>query len=1651
MSLTRTPSRTRAVGGGPLSAEEALGIDQGGRGGRGNKARVEREDKDERLRAAREEQLARAGATPTNARRGAAGSEDVEEDDAEGFEERASFEVKSTGRGLAAHAVSIRALEPPVLEYWDVAALRTWREKWRRYCLSVETQQRQGYGVRRAPIRACLSDAAIDYVEALIFQKDFDTVSDAELEAKVDATLGDDQLWVEPGAVAAEIAAAWRSSPRTELTAKVGFLFTQIFRIFRSRGISLDAAEKWKRWVIGEVGKVITPPAFRRRVEVMRRVDDNFPEDDLRRFHDLLLHEARGFEQYGNPGPEWQGLSGGSRRGFAAPVIGAGGHTYGSKADDAPTWRQRETRTCYSCGREGHVRAHCPVLAVEDRRKASSQLRAEGKLDGEKRRATSQQAARREPKAAVRGVAPQQVDGQVTCVVDGDVELPCILDSGAGMLVMGRNHLAMLQSRDKFVKIRQLAKPVWCHPFTPDREPIACRLVVDVRLEFKTRWGRVKAPPCPVHVLDGDLDLVFIGEPVLRPMGWMPDQQMEVAAKRSASDIAELAGLKEAPDAQAGEQADAPPDAVVVAAGGDEDAGADSEAAEDVEYEEGTPQLAVSPTDVDEVQSAVREMVRRAVDDGLPTKIADEMLPHLLGMDIWRTQLGADPPASVPPYRAQLKQGARPFRAKARKQSDSQRESLREELMQMKQLGLMYENPSAAWGSAGMHVPKPGGRGMRLVVDLRGVNSRTETVSWPLPDHERQERALRGAAHFATFDLFKGFWQVALHPESQPLYTVVTDFGSFTPTRMPMGATAAAQYFQYCVTSTLDGLVDRCAQVWIDDLLVYSESIDQHVENVLAVLRALDAAGWKADPRKAVLWSDRVRWCGKVYSAAGTECDPARVKAVLEMEPPTTLGQLQQLLGALSWMRMHLPDYAKTVAPLQELLDKGLADLPKRSRRYSDRVPLEQLEYGELHAKAFAAVKQMLASAVRLAHHDPSCDVLVFTDASEAHWAVACVQTPAEDADLPIQERRMEPLAFLSGAFLGASRRWSIVDKEAYPLVRAVDKLDFLLIRQRGFVFMTDHRNLRYIFEPERTGATVRKATLGRVQRWALELQRFDYRIEHVPGASNLWADLLTRWAAPPVRTQVRAIRFQLDDPTGVDWNLVAPASEGFEMPRLADLQAAQQQAIGQAFAEDPLAPAPARVNIEGFELSKGACDDLWKDNTGRIWVPAASRTLQLRLCVLAHAGPAGHRGVRVTFKSLATRFVWSKMKSQVREFVRGCLHCRGAKGPALHPRPWGSTLVGEKPNQVVHFDFLYLKPAQKTGYSYVLTIRDAFSGYVDLVPASDTTAFTAATALLGWMAHFGTPEVWVSDRGPHFFNHLVAEIARQRGVEHHFTTARCPWANGQIERVNKEVLTLMKTMLSELRLPTNEWPALLPCVVSVLNATPSPSRGDVSPYEVFLGRKEAEPLDLVLSKRLELQLATVEDLPGLVGAHVQRLRDALDGTAERVRGSVAARTAGKQPYDAEFEEGAYVLYSEVHRERDKLQSTKVGPMLVVEAKTPWVYRLRDVVTGREVEAHAQRMQRYRDAELGITDALREHVSYHVTNYEVEKILEARKESTSGQWQFLVKWWGFADAEASWENVEILVEDAPTVVERFLGEADVPEECRRYVAALLKV
>src|SRR3546814_12099847 len=115
---------------------------------------------------------------------------------------------------------------------------------------------------------------------------------------------------------------------------------------------------------------------------------------------------------------------------------------------------------------------------------------------------------------------------------------------------MGKNHLALLQQTGQFVKVRQVEQPLLCYSFSRDHEPVVCRFEADVRVEFKTRWGQVKAPSCPVKVLDGDLDVVYIGEPMLRPLGWMPDQQLHRAVEGTVNSrsMVENVGLVELAD-----------------------------------------------------------------------------------------------------------------------------------------------------------------------------------------------------------------------------------------------------------------------------------------------------------------------------------------------------------------------------------------------------------------------------------------------------------------------------------------------------------------------------------------------------------------------------------------------------------------------------------------------------------------------------------------------------------------------------------------------------------------------------------------------------------------------------------------------------------------------------------------------------------------------------------------------------------------------------------------------------------------------------------------------------------------------------------------------------------------------------------------------
>jgi RNase H-like domain found in reverse transcriptase len=177
-------------------------------------------------------------------------------------------------------------------------------------------------------------------------------------------------------------------------------------------------------------------------------------------------------------------------------------------------------------------------------------------------------------------------------------------------------------------------------------------------------------------------------------------------------------------------------------------------------------------------------------------------------------------------------------------------------------------------------------------------------------------------------------------------------------------------------------------------------------------------------------------------------------------------------------------------------------------------------------------------------------------------------QVPPDDLDLPAAQQRHDPLAFLSGRFSGASKRWPIIEKEVFAIITSCDRLDWLLHCPAGFSLFTDHNNLTYVVNPHRLTPGISSHTASKLTRWALKISAFKYTIEHVPGPEKLWSDLLTRWAAPQWRAWVSAV-FLAPLAPSTDEGFIWPTAQ--EIRRVQD--AASLDGAGSADAQSTLSP----------------------------------------------------------------------------------------------------------------------------------------------------------------------------------------------------------------------------------------------------------------------------------------------------------------------------------------------------------------------------------------------------------------------------------------------------------------------------------------------
>lgn len=400
----------------------------------------------------------------------------------------------------------------------------------------------------------------------------------------------------------------------------------------------------------------------------------------------------------------------------------------------------------------------------------------------------------------------------------------------------------------------------------------------------------------------------------------------------------------------------------------------------------------------------------------------------------------------------------------------------------------------------------------------------------------------------------------------------------------------------------------------------------------------------------------------------------------------------------------------------------------------------------------------------------------------------------------------------------------------------------------------TDHRNLLYIFATRALDANLGRHIISKVQRWAIYLSRFEFVIEHIDGELNVCADMLTRWAKG-YRTE--KAQTQKISSLVLENSQIIPTADEIIWPSMEDIRKSQQNK-----------PAPA--NSAQDEAAILRCN-------GKIWIPEDCEELKLKIMVISHTSSMGHRGIDATRSIISESFWWETLEKDLRNFIKNCLHCIVSRTGDIRPRPLASALHGSRPNEVVHIDYLYMGKEAFGNLKYILLIKDDLSSFVWLWPTHSATGDAAVDAITTWISTFGAMEWIVSDQGPHFNCELFKGVTSDLKVNHHFTTAYSPWANGTVERVCKEVLRACQALLLEFKLSPKEWPSVTECIQSILNQSPLKRLGlrdksdpqvYRSPLEVFTSHLPSRPL------LRALPIEKYQTLPSLSIIRAQQVAD---------------------------------------------------------------------------------------------------------------------------------------------------------------------------------
>src|SRR5215217_6220116 len=781
---------------------------------------------------------------------------------------------------------------------------------------------------------------------------------------------------------------------------------------------------------------------------------------------------------------------------------------------------------------------------------------------------------------------------------------------------------------------------------------------------------------------------------------------------------------------------------------------------------------------------------------------------------------------------------SKPVQGRAIPLNAAERAQLAVDIRQLEEAGLIRRSESE-WASPAFYVSKDGGKARRLVIDYRGLNKLLKQNAMSLPHIDELLARLGKAKYFTKLDCKHSYHQLLVREADRKLTAFITPLGHFEWCVMPFGErNAPASFVQMMRHLVLTDMTSRCILDFVDDLLVASETLEEHVKDVSGVLDRLEKHQLFIEPKKCQWMVQEVEFLGYKISATehGTTIEPmqSKVEAVTEWPEPRTQTQMRSFLGFANTFRGFVDGFSRVAGPLFDLLKR----LPRKT---------SPLRWNDDARRAFVELKGAIAKSATLTVADDSKPFFVHTDASD--YAVGAVLSQLDE------HGDLRPVGFVSEKLTDVQYRWSVYDKELYSVVVALKRWRMHLMYARHPVqIVNDHASLRFLMDQPRLTA---KQT-----RWMALFSTFgDLEFVHVKGSDNTRADALSR---------------RCDHDVGS-----------------AERQMIRSDIAKQQFAEvfGKLGLPSARVNIMIVESHAGSteittavvdgyakderCKKIMKDpqrygyrvrwnmleriEDGSILVPDI-RDIKTHILRSIHDAPtSGHLGVAKTYDRLAASYHWLNQWIDVADYVRSCVVCQQAKQRS------GRTPGLHQPIEIVpkaHTIALdFLGPLNRTarGKNSIAVILDSFTKrvFLEAVNTNITAEQTADIIINRVVRHQGLPRAIRSDRDSRFTSGVWSAIWARLGSKVQLTTAHHHQANGLPER-------FMLTLLGALRSYTNDrgtdWDLYLPAIELSYNSATHASTG-ISPIELDIGITARLPLNLTRPENEAVATDSIEIL----------------------------------------------------------------------------------------------------------------------------------------------------------------------------------------------